>query len=88
MWPQNGQGAGAFTVLFKNNTDGKQNQLNPDDFTQHGLVIDTLPPLTASGIAGDSKNHFLGFLFPRVDLPSGVASPKYWSVSPEALVPM
>ena len=38
MWPQNGQGAGAFTVLFKNTIDGKQNQLNPDDLTQHGLV--------------------------------------------------
>ena len=29
-----------------------------------------------------------GFLFARVDLLGGVASPKYWSASPEALVPM
>ena len=38
MWPQDGLGAGAFTVLFKNSTDGKINQLNPDDLNQHGLV--------------------------------------------------
>ncbi|HCF30180.1 MAG TPA: Fmu (Sun) domain-containing protein, partial [Cyanobacteria bacterium UBA11049] len=38
MWPQNEQGAGAFTVLFKNNTDEEPNQLNIDDLTQHGLV--------------------------------------------------
>lgn len=33
---------------------------------------------------GDSKNHFLGFLFPRLDLLEGVSPPKQRSMSPEA----
>lgn len=38
MWPQDGLGAGAFTVLFKNSVDGKINQLDPEVFAKHGMV--------------------------------------------------
>ena len=34
MWPQAGLGAGAFTVLFKNTTEGQANQLDPDIFSR------------------------------------------------------
>lgn len=42
MWPQDGLGAGAFTVLFKNSADGQENQLNPELFTENGLVYKIL----------------------------------------------
>ncbi|MGH2415376.1 MAG: hypothetical protein ACRDEA_17140, partial [Microcystaceae cyanobacterium] len=32
-----------------------------------------------------SKNHFLGFLFPRLDLLGGVSPPAQRSMSPEAI---
>ncbi len=38
MWPQQGLGAGAFTVLFKNSLDEPKNQLNLDVLTEHGLI--------------------------------------------------
>ncbi len=36
MWPQEGLGAGAFTVLFKNTEEGQTNQIDPDVWS--GLV--------------------------------------------------
>ncbi|HIK05490.1 MAG TPA: hypothetical protein IGS40_12390 [Trichormus sp. M33_DOE_039] len=48
------------------------------------LQIDILPPRTLAGIAGDSKDHSLGFLFPRLDLFGGISPPKQRSISPEA----
>ena len=58
---------------------------------EHYLKLDierltSSPPYSVEG--GDSKDRSLGFLFPRVDLLEGVTSLKYWSVSPEALVPV
>ncbi len=38
MWPQNGLGAGAFTMLFRNTTDGTKQQLDPEIFTQRGAI--------------------------------------------------
>lgn len=38
MWPQDGLGAGAFTVLFKNGADGEISQLDLDVLAKHGMV--------------------------------------------------
>lgn len=38
MWPQEGLGAGAFTVLFKNRSEGQANQLDPDVLTEPGFI--------------------------------------------------
>jgi len=58
------------------------------DFT---IFIDRFyTALTSSpAVPWDSKNHFLGFLFPRLGLHWGVASQMLLSMSPEAFnVPM
>ncbi len=38
MWPQEGLGAGAFTDLFKNRSEGQANQLYIDVFSGQGVV--------------------------------------------------
>lgn len=38
MWTQDGLGAGAFTVIFKNSADGKISQLDLDVLAKHGMV--------------------------------------------------
>lgn len=39
IWPQNRQGAGAFTCLFKNTAEGQINQLPPEFLERPGLTL-------------------------------------------------
>jgi hypothetical protein len=47
-------------------------------------ILTSYPPYFVEG--GDSKDHSLGFLFPRPDLLGGVSPPKQRPMSPEALL--
>lgn len=38
MWPQEGLGAGAFTVLFKNVEEGRANQIQLNDLSEPGFI--------------------------------------------------